>query len=245
MLRSAYLVCMGFLITAFTTLFILAGYPVFPHGEYTVHRIARIWGRVCLYVSGVEVRVEGAENVLRETPQIIMANHQSWFDIFIMLAHVPVPFSWLAKKELFHIPAFGTALRKLGVIAIDRKNRPDAVRSLEAAAGKIREGKSVVTFPEGTRSMDASIQPFKKGVFHLALEAGVPIVPVSIVGSHEIMSKRSFRIRPGKVRLVIGEPIRVADYDAGSMEELVARTRDEIMANYKRARQMQTAGDEG
>ncbi|MDD2671570.1 MAG: lysophospholipid acyltransferase family protein [Syntrophales bacterium] len=236
MLRSAFLVCIGLLLTGFISVFITIFYPLFPHGEYTVHRIARFWAKTCLALSGVKVTVEGEENIRRDTPQIVMANHQSWYDIFIMLAYIPIPFSWLAKKELFRIPAFGIAIRRLGVIEIDRKNRPDAVKSLDSAAVRIKGGKSVVTFPEGTRSMDTSVQPFKKGVFHLALDTGVNVVPAAIVGSHEVMPKRSLRITPGKVWLVIGKPVPVAEYNAGTLENLIARARNEIISKYNETR---------
>ena len=130
-----------------------------------------------------------------EKPQIFMANHQSDFDILIVLAHIPGQFRWIAKKELFKIPIFGKAMRNAGYIEIDRQNHEKALKSLDEAAQKIREGKSVVTFPEGTRSRDGKIRPFKQGMFHLAIRAGVPIVPISIIGAREIMPKRTLKVK--------------------------------------------------
>ena len=161
-----------------------------------------------------------------------MANHQSGFDILIVLAYLDTYFAWIAKQELFNIPVFGNALAKTGSIAIDRKNFVRAMRSIHDAARRIREGKSVMTFPEGTRSMDGQIHPFKKGVFHLALQAGVPIVPVTIIGSGEIMPTKSLRVHPGKVILVIDKPIDVTGYTEETVDELLNRVYDVVASHY-------------
>jgi 1-acyl-sn-glycerol-3-phosphate acyltransferase len=183
-------------------------------------------------MSSVKVEVVGQDNVLRGRPQVFMANHQSGFDILIVLAHIDTYFAWIAKKELFSIPVFGHALARTGSIAIDRKNFVRAMRSIHDAARRIREGKSVMTFPEGTRSMDGQIHPFKKGVFHLALKAGVPIVPVTIIGSGEIMPKKSFRVHPGKVILVIDKPIDVTGYTEETVDSLLNRVYDVVASHY-------------
>jgi 1-acyl-sn-glycerol-3-phosphate acyltransferase len=161
-----------------------------------------------------------------------MANHQSGFDILIVLACLETYFVWIAKKELFGIPVFGHALTRTGSIAIDRKNFVRAMRSINDAARIIQEGKSVMTFPEGTRSMDNQIHPFKKGVFHLALKAGVPIVPVTIVGSGGIMPKKSFRIHPGRITLIVDEPIEVAGYTEETVDDLITRVHTVVSSHY-------------
>jgi 1-acyl-sn-glycerol-3-phosphate acyltransferase len=232
MFRSAILVILGTSITAFVSSFIVVSYRLFPRGEYTTHRVSVLWARMLLWMSSVKVEVVGQDNVLRGRPQVFMANHQSGFDILIVLASLDTYFAWVAKRELFSIPVFGHALARTGSIAIDRKNFVRAMRSINDAARKIREGKSVMTFPEGTRSMDGQIHPFKKGVFHLALKAGVPIVPVTIIGSGEIMPKKSFRVHPGKVILVIDKPIDVTGYTEGTVEELLNRVYDVVASNY-------------
>ena len=124
-------------------------------------------------------------------------------------------------------------MRSAGYIEIDRQNREKAMKSLEEAAQKIREGKSVVTFPEGTRSKDGTIKPFKQGLFHLAIQAGVPIVPISIIGAHEIMPKRSLRIRPGKIKMVIDRPVDVSGYKIETRGELIERVRGIIVRNFE------------
>jgi 1-acyl-sn-glycerol-3-phosphate acyltransferase len=171
-----------------------------------------------------------------ERPQIFMANHQSDFDIFIVLAHLHGQFRWIVKKELFNIPLFGKAMRNAGYIEIDRQSRERAMMSLEEAARKIREGKSVMSFPEGTRSKDGKIKSFKQGMFYLAIKSGVPIVPISIIGAGEIMPKRSLVIKPGKVIMVIDRPVDVSGYSIETRQDLIDRIQNIITRNYKDTR---------
>jgi 1-acyl-sn-glycerol-3-phosphate acyltransferase len=232
MFRSAILITLGVAITAFVSFFIVVSYPVLPRGERTVHRLATLWARILLWISSVSTEVVGRENILHGRSQIFMSNHQSGFDILIVLAHIDTYFAWIAKKELFSIPVFGDAMRKGGYIPIDRKNFVRAMKSISDAALIIREGKSVMTFPEGTRSMDNRIHPFKKGVFHLALKAGVPIVPVTIIGSGDIMPKKSFRVHPGKITMVIDKPIDVTGYSEETVDELLNRVYEVVSSHY-------------
>jgi 1-acyl-sn-glycerol-3-phosphate acyltransferase len=232
MFRSAILVTLGAAITAFVSFFIVVSYPVLPRGERTVHKLAVLWARILLWLSSVKTEVVGRENVLHGRSQIFMSNHQSGFDILIVLAHIDTYFAWIAKKELFSIPVFGDAMRKGGYLPIDRKNFVRAMRSINDAAQIIRDGKSVMTFPEGTRSMDNQIHPFKKGVFHLALKAGVPIVPVTIIGSGDIMPKKSFRVHPGKITMVIDRPIDVTGYSEETIDELLNRVYEVVASHY-------------
>jgi 1-acyl-sn-glycerol-3-phosphate acyltransferase len=148
MIRSALLVMIAVAVTAFmsTCAFL---FPLISPGESKVHRIANLWARMLLWLTSTRVDVIGRENVQIDKPHIFMANHQSDFDILIVLAHIPGQFRWIAKKELFKIPIFGKAMRNAGYIEIDRQNHEKALKSLDEAARKIREGKSVVTFPEG------------------------------------------------------------------------------------------------
>jgi len=236
MLRSAVLVCLAGLWTGGVSAFIILCYPFFPRGEYTVHEIARTWARGILRLSGVNVRVIGGEHVLQDGPQIFMANHQSLFDIFIVLAFIPAQFRFIAKKELFRIPIFGGALRRYGTVEINRQHHASAVRSIDEAAQKIREGKSVVTFPEGTRSIDGEIKAFKKGVFHLALKAGVPIIPISIIGSREIMPKHSVRLHPGKITMIFDQPISTGVYSEESRDDLIAHVREVVVENFNKGK---------
>jgi 1-acyl-sn-glycerol-3-phosphate acyltransferase len=136
-----------------------------------------------------------------------MANHQGAFDIFALLAYLPVNFKWLAKEELFRIPILGWAMGSAGYISIDRSDKRKALQSLKEAVARIRGGDSVLIFPEGTRSPDGKIHPFKKGGFTLAIKAGVPILPISISGSREVLPRDSLRVKPGKIEITIGNEI--------------------------------------
>jgi 1-acyl-sn-glycerol-3-phosphate acyltransferase len=186
-----------------------------------VHIVAQSWGRSILWVSGVRVRVVGAERMDPAAAVICMSNHQSNFDIPVLLGYLPVPFRWLAKAELFKIPVFGRAMRGAGYIPIDRSDRPAAIASLRQAAEAIRGGVSVMIFPEGTRSPDGTLKPFKKGGFVMAIEAGVPIVPVALRGTFDIMPKNRLLIRPRDVTLTIGAPIATTGYGLHSKEVLM------------------------
>jgi len=198
-----------------------------------MHKVARFWGRSILVVSGVKVSVKGLSNVDLTAPYIYMPNHQSNFDIPVLLGHLTVQFRWLAKMELFKIPIFGRAMRKAGYISIDRNNRQSAFESLKVAADKIKSGISVLIFPEGTRSLDGRIRPFKKGGFVLAIDSGVPIVPVVITGTRAIMPKGRFRVYPGQVSMVIHKPIDTSVYTRKTKESLMENVRRVICDNFE------------
>jgi 1-acyl-sn-glycerol-3-phosphate acyltransferase len=232
MIRSALLVTCAVVITAFMSTCALL-FPLISPGENTAHKVANLWAKMLLKLTRIRVKVIGRENVLTDRPQIFMANHQSDFDILIVLACIPGQFRWIVKKELFRIPVFGKAMKSAGYIEIDRQNHEKAMKSLEEAAQKIQEGKSVVTFPEGTRSKDGTIRPFKQGIFHLAIKAGVPIVPISIIGAREIMPKRTLMIKPGKITMVIDRPVDVSGYTAETRGKLIERVRGIIVRNFE------------
>jgi 1-acyl-sn-glycerol-3-phosphate acyltransferase len=231
MIHSALLVTLGIVITVFMSFWSVV-FSFFPDADNKIHRVANLWAKILLFICDTKVKVIGKENLLLGKPQIFMANHQSDFDILIALAYIPVQFRWIAKKELFNIPIFGAAMRSAGYIEIDRHNREKALQSLDEAALRIRKGKSIMTFPEGTRSSDGEIKAFKQGAFHLAIKTGVPIVPVSIIGSGQIMPKRSVKIKSGQIKLVIGEPIEAKSFDIEKRQELIKKVRDTIIKNY-------------
>jgi 1-acyl-sn-glycerol-3-phosphate acyltransferase len=231
MIRSALLVTLGVAITAFFSFWAVV-FSFFANAENNVHKVANLWGKILLLICNTKVEIIGKENILRSKPQIFMANHQSDFDILIVLAHVPGQFRWLVKKELFNIPIFGAAMKGAGYIEIDRDNREKAMQSLDQAAISIRNGKSIMAFPEGTRSRYGEIKSFKQGTFYLAIKSGVPIVPISIIGSGDIMPKRSLKIKPGKIKLVIDKPIDVKNFTIESRQELITIVRNTIIKNY-------------
>ncbi|HHP7236384.1 MAG TPA: lysophospholipid acyltransferase family protein [Desulfobacterales bacterium] len=188
------------------------------------HWIARCWGRSILWISRVPVTVNGLANIPSGNASFVfMANHLSNFDIPILLARLPVQFRWLAKRELFDIPLFGRAMRGCGYISIDRGNLHSAIRSLHRAAEIVRNGTAVMIFPEGTRSPDGKIHPFKKGGFVLTVDAGVPIVPLILHGTWHIMPKGRKMVRPRPVTLDVLQPVDTSEYDRRSKEALMDR----------------------
>ncbi|MDT8272699.1 MAG: lysophospholipid acyltransferase family protein [Desulfomonilia bacterium] len=185
------------------------------------HILARYWARFTLWCANVSAEVLGKENI-PEGPAIFMPNHQSHFDVFALLGHLEAQFRWTAKKELFRIPLLGLGMRRIGYILIDRSNHAKALEGMNIAAEKIRSGTSIMIFPEGTRSPDGNIiYPFKKGGFHLALKAHVPIVPVSVCGSRNILPKHSTKVTPGKITVVVGTPIYPDGHTVASLMEEV------------------------
>jgi 1-acyl-sn-glycerol-3-phosphate acyltransferase len=189
------------------------------------NKVAAIWARFILAASCIKVKVIGLSNIDPSMSYIYMSNHQGNVDIPILQAYLPVQFRWLAKAELFKIPVFGYAMGKAGHISIDRSNRKSAFKSLNNAARIIRNGVSVLIFPEGTRSSDGNIRYFKNGGFILAVDSGVPIVPVIIHGLWPLMLKNRVFVRPGDIVLEIKKPIESADYDRKTKDDLLKKVR--------------------
>ena len=205
------------------------------------HLGGRIWGESIIDVSGITVKVNGMHNITPGKSYIYMPNHQSNFDIPILMARLKVQFRWLAKAELFHIPFFGFVIKSIGCISIDRSNREKAIKSLKQAAETIRNGTSVVIFPEGTRSKDGSILPFKKGGIMLSITAGIPIIPVVITGTNQIMPKNKLNIKPGPVVIDILEPVETASYTGRNKEELISLIRNRMTeVHNKRSRELKS-----
>ena len=197
------------------------------------HRIARRWAKIVLWTTGVRVSIEGTGQVPKEGSYIFMSNHQGSYDIFALHGHLPFDFKWLAKKELFSIPFFGWTMAAAGYVSIDREGNRDTVKAMNEAAQKIRDGMSLLIFPEGSRSPDGSIQPFKKGGFSLAIKSKAPIVPVSIAGSREIMPKGQKVANPGRIRIRLGEPIETRDCTLKDWSVLMKKVAEVISENFR------------
>ncbi len=219
------------LYTVFWASVALGAMVVDRSGE-TVIWIGRRWVRWILATCRVRIEVEGLENVPERAPVVFMSNHQSLFDIAALVHTIPVSFRFVAKRELVRIPIFGWALAVSGHVIVDRHNREKAVRSLHRAAERVRGGTNVIIFPEGTRSASGELQPFKSGGFHLALEAQVPILPVTVSGSQRITPKRSLRIESGTIKIVYGKPIPTRGLGVDDRNELKERVREAILAGY-------------
>ena len=188
----------------------------------------RWWGKMLCRLAGVRVRIEGMANIDPEQTYIFAGNHCSQYDIFSFQGYFPHDFRWIAKKELFRIPLFGQAMRRVGYIAIDRSAGRQAMKSLDEAAKRIAAGSSVLIFPEGTRSGDGSLQEFKTGAVLLAIKAGVPIVPLGFVGSHAVLPKGALLPRSGEIVIRIGTPMATAHYKSNDKQLLAQALHDAV-----------------
>ncbi len=211
---------------------VLITYPFDRKGR-VAHHYARLWGKVALLANRVKVKIEGMDRLDGKGPYIFMSNHQGSYDIFALQGHLPYQFKWLAKKELFSIPFFGWAMAAAGYISIDRQGTRETVEAMNEAAQKIRDGMSVVIFPEGSRSPDGSVQPFKKGGFTLAIKSKVPIVPIAISGSRDIMPKDKLTAMPGEIQMFVGHPIETQHYSSKDREPLMKKVRETISQNFR------------
>jgi 1-acyl-sn-glycerol-3-phosphate acyltransferase len=189
----------------------------------------RTWSRWNLRAGGARVTVEGLAHIDPGSPQVLVGNHQSWFDVFAVAAIVPKTYHFVAKKELEGIFIFGRAWKTAGHISIDRGDRASAIQSLDRAGAQLRRERSaVIVFAEGTRSPTDDLLPFKKGAFMLAIHTGVPIVPFAVAGSRRVFPKGSWRVRPGPIIVRFGPPIATAGLKTRDRDALIARVRDEV-----------------
>lgn len=202
---------------------------VSPDGRM-VRGIERFWVWFILRGSNVKLSVDGLQHVAAGRSYIVMANHRSMYDIPAVhyLLGRERDLRWVGKRELTRVPVFGWAFGMSRHVAIDRQNREQAVRSLQRAATESSGGVSFVVMPEGTRSRDRSLLPFKKGGFHLAIDTGLPILPVGIVGSERLMPKGTWWILPGAIHVGVRPPVDVTGWPKDRLEELVDRVRAEI-----------------
>ncbi|HEX2642216.1 MAG TPA: lysophospholipid acyltransferase family protein, partial [Thermoanaerobaculia bacterium] len=210
----------------FGVLSILVGW-IPPRGSW-MFGISRVWSRCLLAASGVRVDTEYAAELVPGASYVFLCNHQSLFDIPALLATCPGQVRFLAKRTLFLIPIFGWALAAGGFIPIDRKDRSKARQSFAAAIDRLRGGVSILLFPEGTRSLTDTLLPFQRGGFLIALKTGLPIVPVGIEGSRAIQHRGNWAIRPGRVVVRYGAPLRPADYGLRRKGELIAEVRRQV-----------------
>jgi 1-acyl-sn-glycerol-3-phosphate acyltransferase len=189
--------------------------------------VHRYWGRTELWAAGARISTRGLANVAPDAPQIFVSNHQSIFDVFTLLAHVPASVRFVAKKELGRIPIFAQAMRAAGHVFIDRTDRRSASRTMRLAGERMkRERLSLGLFPEGTRSRGGELGEFKKGTFALAIETQVPIVPVAVDGGCQI--SRRGRIRSGAIHLALSRPLPTEGKTDRDRDAVLARVRAEI-----------------
>lgn len=187
-----------------------------------------IWSRFNSILIPMIVRVEGKENIDPETSYIIVSNHQSALDIFLVYGWLGIDIKWVMKKELRKIPGIGFGSAKVGHIFLDRSNKRAAVESLTIARKKLINGTSVVMFPEGTRSDSGVPGIFKRGAFKLAIDLNLPVLPVTLINTRKVLPNNTMKLRPGKVKMIIHEPISISKYNDANMAELISLTKDRI-----------------
>lgn len=216
-----------YLYTAVCGTFSVCGSLFDSRGRWQ-HMWACNWSWLILKTSGIRVRVEGLENVDPDEARIYCANHASAMDIPILFVNLPVQFRFLAKRSLFHLPFLGWHLRRSGHISIDRGRVHEAMKGFDRAAQKIREGKPVVTFPEGRRSRTGGLQPFKSGSFLLAVLSGVPIVPITLNGTRAVLVPDTYHVRAGQTEMIIHPPISTKGLTPNDVDALSDRVRRQI-----------------
>lgn len=231
-LRGIWVLCVVVVLTTVLGVPATLGSLLF-RGTDIATRFARVWSNGILRALGVRPEYRGIEHLSSNLPCIFLCNHLSVVDIWVLMRVLPLSNRFVAKQSLFRIPVLGWAMSAAGMVPIDRAHRARAIRSLGVAAERIRAGRPVLLFPEGTRSRDGRLAPFKKGAFHLALKAGVPVVPIAIDGTFEVVVPRTLSVRPGPVTLTATPPIDVDPFRPSDTQGLADAVRARIAANLR------------
>ncbi|MDD5563952.1 MAG: lysophospholipid acyltransferase family protein [Thermoanaerobaculaceae bacterium] len=192
----------------------------------------RLWAPGLLRGAGARVEVEGADELDAASAYLFAANHQSNIDVPALFVALPAPLRFVVKRELRAVPFLGWYIAAMGMVFVDRAGPRDAVKSMWRVPEILRAGQSVACFPEGTRSRDGAIRPFKSGSIAMAIEAGVPVVPVALIGTGGVLPPHGFRVRPGVLRVRVGRPIATAGLAVSQRGELARRVRDEVERLY-------------
>jgi 1-acyl-sn-glycerol-3-phosphate acyltransferase len=200
-----------------------------PTGD-SFHTIAAWWGRFSAKLFGISIEVTGRENYSPEQNYLVISNHAGMADIPLLLGTMNLNLRFLAKEELGKIPLFGRVLRQAGYVMIKRGQNREALKSLFAATEVLKSGRSVHIFPEGTRSANGKLLPFKRGAFLVAQRGEAPVLPVTIIGSHLITPKNSLKINKGKIRIIIDKPIQPSQFN--TVEELMTACSNVITSNF-------------
>jgi 1-acyl-sn-glycerol-3-phosphate acyltransferase len=187
-----------------------------------------MWARMNSKIAPMRVNTSGKELIEPGQSYVIVSNHQSHYDIFVLYGWLGVDIKWVMKTELRKAPVIGYICKKMEHIFIDRSDHRAAIESINRAKAKIVNGTSVIFFPEGTRSEDGRLGRFKKGAFRLAVDLGLPILPVTISGTHAVLPKGTLDLFPGAVDMIVHPPIQASEYDSGNLEALMEKTRKVI-----------------
>lgn len=192
-----------------------------------------IWARLIAYLTPIFVKVIGSENMDKKQSYVIVCNHQSHYDVIVLYGWLGVDFRWVIKSELRKVPGLGIGCEKIGHIFIDRSDTKAALATINAAKKQIVDGTSVIFFPEGSRSRNNELGKFKKGAFRMAFDIRIPILPITIVGTKNVLPPKTIRLLPGRVKMIIHEPIDIAQYGDGDINELMEKVRAVILQGIK------------
>jgi 1-acyl-sn-glycerol-3-phosphate acyltransferase len=206
----------------------VVGYQMVHPDARALERHSQKWARGLARGWGVSIHAYGVDRIPSDSGCVLIANHQSYADIVALFLALPFPPVFLAKQELREVPVFGRAMEIGGHVFIDRAEHASAVETIEAAARKLRPGHPLLVFPEGTRGLREEVDHFKKGAFHLARHAGVPIVPIGLRGSRAVWPREARAAMPGEISVHVGEPISAAEVMSSDIEDLVARVRERV-----------------
>jgi 1-acyl-sn-glycerol-3-phosphate acyltransferase len=218
----------------FTAIGVLAPFLILlcmiTKNENMIYSPVRFFVRLGLALVSVKVEVSGLGRLDPNQTYIFTPNHQSLIEVPLFVTYLGRNPAYLGKKEVFKYPVFGRGIRLIGVVPVDRSNSPAAVESAKLATENLRRGKSYVVYPEGTRSKDGGLLPFKKGAFMMAIDAGVPLVPITVSGATKIMPKGEVKVFPSTVRITIHHPIQTAGYSKENVVELMGKVREKVFS---------------
>jgi 1-acyl-sn-glycerol-3-phosphate acyltransferase len=200
------------------TIAVLLSFIISP--KFTSY-IGVVWARLNALFTPMWVSVEGRENILKNKSYVVVSNHQSHYDIFLIYGWIGLDIKWVMKQELRKIPVLGVTCEKMGHIFLDRSNTEKAIETLNIAKKKLISGTSIVMFPEGERSKTGNMNVFKKGAFKMAFDLGLPILPVTLMGTYDILPPNTLNIFPGKAKMIIHKPIDIKKYKEENIQLLM------------------------
>lgn len=189
---------------------------------------ARYWGKIILWITPVKVIVSGLQHISENQSYVIIANHQSTYDIFAVYGYMPLDFRWVMKQELRKVPFVGFACQRMGHIFVNRFNSQKSIAALKQAEQELVNGTSVFFFPEGTRSNGKSLKPFKKGAFKMAKDLKLPILPLSIANANQVMPSNGYRIYPGTIKMTFHPAINLEKINTLSLSQLQEMAQKQI-----------------
>jgi 1-acyl-sn-glycerol-3-phosphate acyltransferase len=234
-IRSCVVWPLIFLATALFGIPSILAALVPPRGDWFL-RFARGWARTLLALAGVRVSVKDSGQLPRNRSFVVVANHESFCDVLVLLAHLPLQVRFLAKRSVFRVPILGWSIAAAGFIPVDREARSRSGAAVEAALRRLEGGRSVVVFPEETRSPTGELLPFKKGAALLALRSGLPILPIGLAGTFRVLPRGTRLITPGPVVLAAGDPIETGGRSPRERAALTEEVRARVLALREEAR---------